>query len=515
MKPTMYFLMNSIDLMRGGLTRASLKQASYFAEMGYDTYMLTFNYNARYPSIRKKLIQMNKVHKDVKILNMYEDLEEVKHNFTLEEEPKKANLSDLAGDGYLDKRKDHNAYRVYSNGLYIKYISLHEDDSLDFIDYFNENRYRTRREHYDPNGKLKAVAYMDYVQNKPRQTIYYNNIGNAYLSVWETPSTGKVNRINLFNKDGSIKKVHLNGLEKRKIAWIKKMIKNSNNPIVISDTRSTDQLLIDLNSTNALKFWRIHSSHVAHPFKPDSPITKKIQVGIDNLDEFDAVLVLTEEQKNDIISRYGELSNIYVVPHYYEHFSSNPLKPLFRKIQKNPNLAVIVSRFSTLKRIDHTIKAFKKVVEQIPEAKLEIWGFGDEQSHYESLIKELSLSDNVLLKGYSYEPEKIYGRGLFSVLTSKSEGFALSILESMANETPVISYPIKYGPSDLIQHKQTGIILEEESIDKLAEEMISLFNNPKTAKKMGEEAYKFVRNSFGKEMYEQKWNEVINNVQKH
>lgn len=56
MKPTMLFLINSIDIERGGLTRASLKQASFFAEMGYETKMITFNFNPNYPKIDRKSV---------------------------------------------------------------------------------------------------------------------------------------------------------------------------------------------------------------------------------------------------------------------------------------------------------------------------------------------------------------------------------------------------------------------------------------------------------------------------
>src|SRR5699024_9265274 len=185
MKPTIFFLINSIDLIRGGLTRASLKQASFFAELGYETYMLTFNFNPRYPIIRQKLLEMNKIHFDefcsfqkllemnkihqnVIIRNMYEELEGYEKPITCKTPTKKASHTELSEGLTMEKRPDHNAYRVFKNGLYIKYISLNNDGSLQFIDYFDENRYRTKRETYDPWGNLKKIAYMDLPLNKPR-----------------------------------------------------------------------------------------------------------------------------------------------------------------------------------------------------------------------------------------------------------------------------------------------------------------------------------------------------------
>lgn len=46
----------------------------------------------------------------------------------------------------------------------------------------------------------------------------------------------------------------------------------------------------------------------------------------------------------------------------------------------------------------NTIKAFKNVIKEVPEAKLEIWGKGNKEQDYVSLIKEPGLKKNVELK---------------------------------------------------------------------------------------------------------------------
>src|SRR5699024_3154677 len=81
------------------------------------------------------------------------------------------------------------------------------------------------------------------------------------------------------------------------------------------------------------------------------------------------------------------------------------------------------------------------------------------------------LENNVFLKGYSQDTDLIYQRSLVTLLTSKSEAFALVILESMINGTPVISYDINYGPNDIITNKKDGYLIEE-NIDVLANKII-------------------------------------------
>ncbi|WP_100009961.1 glycosyltransferase [Lentibacillus sediminis] len=512
MKPTMFFLMNSIELERGGLTRASLKQASFFAEMGYETYMLTFNFNPKYPLIRKKLVEMNKVHKDVVIRNMYEELEGNNEQLSLTS-IRKASLQKLTQGLPFDKREDHDAYRVYNNGLYIKYISFSKKGLLDFIDYFNENRYRTKREVYDPWGNLKKVAYMDFSTNKPRQTVYYDNKGSAFFSQWNNPNNGKVQRIILFNKDGSIAKTFVKDDVSHKVDWLSNVVESVENDksVIISDTRSTDDTLIKFEHPKAAKIWRLHSNHLDSPYESDSNILPKAKNAFNNIHVFDAAVFLTEEQKSDVINRIGEKDNIRVIPHFHEETGSS-LKSLFKTNKRDPKLGVVISRLSTLKRIDHIIKAFEIAVKRVPDARLEIWGTGDQETDLSKLITELNLNDNVFLKGYTHTPDEVYQKGSFSVLTSKSEGFALSVLESMYNKTPAISYNIRYGPSDMIVNNDNGFLVENTDIEELAAKMIYLFENPSNAKEMGEKANKYIEKYFNKDIYKDKWLEVVDSA---
>lgn len=508
MKPTMFFLINSIDVERGGLTRASLKQASFFANLGYDTHMLTFNFNPKYPYIHQKLLDLNRSNKNVKIHNMYEDLEGVNEPRESNSPFKKASLTELTEGLPHAKRKGHCAYRVYKNGMYLKYIALHDDtETLSFIDYFNENRHRIKRKTFDLWGNLKRITFMDLKLNKPRQMIYYNNEGKAFLAQWINPKDNTMQRIILFNEDGSINREFVNDNLSHKVHWLARVINriNAKKYVVISDTRSTDEVLLNLNHQKVAKIWRLHSGHLDNPYTLDANIAPHVSIGMKNIDNFDAAVVLTEEQKRDINTRFGNKPNIKVIPHFHEVQESISLN----SITKDRNLAVVVSRLSTLKRINHIIKGFKIVTQKLPYVRLEITGIGDQKASLEALIKKLNLEKNVSLKGYNYNPDEVYREGLFSILTSKQEGFALSVLESMVNQTPVISYDIRYGPNDMIVNNENGFIVENENIEALASKMIYLFENPDIAIEMGKKAHNYVQNHFSIKTYQKKWLNVI------
>lgn len=513
MKPRIVFLLNSIDVNRGGLTHASLRQASTFADNGYDTQILTFHYEPRFPVICKKLKETGKVSEKVIIRNMFEEMALYSEKEKVNIRKMKVKISDYAKDYAIAQRKKHNAYRLYNNGLYEKYIALRDDDTLDFIDFFNENRYRTRRENYNYYGHLSRVQYFSFEENKVRQQLFFDKTGQAFLSFWNEPASGKVSRVIHFGANNEIISETTGDTVPHKLHWLNSILNESNSKVMaISDTRSTDELLVKLKHPQTLTALRMHSNHLKNPDDPTSELNKRNSFAIENIKNVDALIVLTEKQKNDIVNRYGYEDKIHVIPNYYEVNSSKikGLKSIFSNItqnnsQRDMSKAIVISRFSGIKNIDHTIKAFKNVVKEVPEATLEIWGSGDKKKEYAELIKSLDLSENVLIKGYTQNPEEIYQSGGLSVLTSNAEGFSLAVMESMANKTPVVSYNIRYGPSDMIEDGINGFLIEKNDIEALSERIIQMLKHPEKTQQMGSEAGRTIQTKFSKEIYQKLW----------
>lgn len=61
--------------------------------------------------------------------------------------------------------------------------------------------------------------------------------------------------------------------------------------------------------------------------------------------------------------------------------------------------------------------------------------------------------------------------------TSKMEGFGLAILESLSVGTPVISYDVDYGPSELIQDGFNGYLVPQGDINQMVERVDQLLIN--------------------------------------
>ncbi|WP_204179822.1 MULTISPECIES: alpha-glucosyltransferase N-terminal domain-containing protein [unclassified Staphylococcus] len=111
-----YLLINSLELNRGGLTKANLQQASMFSELGYETCILTFNYNSDYKNIIEDIYDVYEVNKKVEIINMYD-------YFRNEDQidPKFKSYKNLINDdSIIEKNDSKDIVKIYENGLYKK-----------------------------------------------------------------------------------------------------------------------------------------------------------------------------------------------------------------------------------------------------------------------------------------------------------------------------------------------------------------------------------------------------------
>lgn len=522
MKPKIVFLLNSIGIDKGGLTHASLRQASTFAEEGYDTQMLTFTYKQHFNEICDHLVKTGKVSKKVRIRNMFEEY--AKYDSSDKPSPQVVHIDEAAEGTYsISKRKGYNAYRYYNNGIYEKYVSLSDENVLDFIDYFNTSRYRVKREYYNIYGEIDRVQYFSYQENAVRQEVFYDKSKKAFLTLWYNPENGNKTRVIHFDENHHIISETTGNEIPHKLHWLNSVI-NGEDTVAVSDTRSTDELLVHLKNKHVKTILRPHSNHLKNADDPNSELNLRNRYAVENISNVDALVVLTEKQRQDIIQRFGHADKIYVIPNYYEvHLPRvTGIRSLVRNVKhlrelnkdRDMHKVVIISRFSKIKNIHHTIQAFRNVVKAVPDASLEIWGQGDEESHYKQLIKDYRLKDNVKIKGYTEYPEKIYHSAALSVVTSKAEGFSLSVMESMVNNTPVVSYDLRYGPSDMIENGVNGFLIEKNDIETLSEKIIYMLQHPDETQQMGEAAGETMNTKFNKETYQDAWFSLVQELLK-
>jgi len=180
---------------------------------------------------------------------------------------------------------------------------------------------------------------------------------------------------------------------------------------------------------------------------------------------------------------------------------------------------VSVGRFVEKKAPHLTILAFKKVVEEFPDAKLVMAGDGKLLNICKELVRGLNLENNIEFKGIcnSEEIKELFAGSIAYVQHSivaengDSEGTPVAILEAQAAGLPVIS-TYHAGIPEVVIHNETGLLVQEYDITGMGQHMIRVLKENSLAQKLGQAGRERIQQSFTMKDHLKKIEHCINNL---
>lgn len=137
------------------------------------------------------------------------------------------------------------------------------------------------------------------------------------------------------------------------------------------------------------------------------------------------------------------------------------------------------------------LKAFRIVLGRFPYVRLLIAGEGPMKEILLNLSRQLEIDDHVSFLGARLDAEELYQIMDVYCLSSHYEGLPLTILEAMASRVPVVGTDV-IGINDIVIHGQTGLLVEPDNADKLAEAIIETLTSPQEAVRFVENAFQYV-----------------------
>jgi glycosyltransferase involved in cell wall biosynthesis len=229
-------------------------------------------------------------------------------------------------------------------------------------------------------------------------------------------------------------------------------------------------------------------------------VTNKWQESsIKELARLDRFVNLTKEDADS----WNTLHNKLVIP--------NPLASYPNLQAKLENKIVIsVGRYDPVKGFDMLINAWSIVAKYHSDWILKIVGPG-ERKPYEEQVKRLGLEKSIICEGASNHVYEEMAESSFYVLSSRSEGFPLVLIEAMAVGLPCVTFSCSPGPRAIVFHKETGILVEKDNVQKLADGICYMIEHDRDRRKYGELA-KFYSKSYRLEDIMQKWINLFNDV---
>ena len=119
---------------------------------------------------------------------------------------------------------------------------------------------------------------------------------------------------------------------------------------------------------------------------------------------------------------------------------------------------ITAGRFTVQKGHWHLIRAFRKVVDCIPDAKLVIFGNGGLKDYYLDLIRSYQLEDNVSL--HDFDPDYVWyiSHSAVFCFPSLHEGLGMALQDAMACNVACIAADYESGARELLTSGYDGQI---------------------------------------------------------
>lgn len=195
----------------------------------------------------------------------------------------------------------------------------------------------------------------------------------------------------------------------------------------------------------------------------------------------DAFVTLTEEDREDYLGRYPD-ANVQRIPNA-SPFPRRAPAPLDRKV------VVSAGRLVDEKGFDRLLDAWAPLTQEFPDWQLHIYGQGERRADLQRRIDELGMGEQVLLKGYSQEFDRVLADAGLYAMASRSEGFPMVLLEAMSHGLPMISFDCPRGPGEIIADGHTGRLVPDGDIPGYTEALHGLLADDESRRKMGAAAH--------------------------
>lgn len=180
---------------------------------------------------------------------------------------------------------------------------------------------------------------------------------------------------------------------------------------------------------------------------------------------------------------------------------------------ENKKILLTIGRLNKSERQkghDRVIQAVVSLVKKIPNLIYIIVGGGDDRPRLESLVRMSKLEGSVLFVGEIDNNLLVdfYNLCDIYVMPSSQEGFGIVFLEAAAFQKPVVAGN-KDGSVDAVADGKTGILINPDSIQEIADAIKYLILNRDIAEKMGKAGRERVLREFSLEIMEDKLKKII------
>ncbi|MCV6628469.1 MAG: glycosyltransferase family 4 protein [Flavobacteriaceae bacterium] len=122
-----------------------------------------------------------------------------------------------------------------------------------------------------------------------------------------------------------------------------------------------------------------------------------------------------------------------------------------------------------IKGYDNLIRTAAPVLRNHQDWKIRLIGKKDAASQevLVDLAKKMSIEKQIELYGFSSEVAKLMREAEVFVLSSRTEGLPMVLLEALSQGTACIAFDCRTGPSEIIENGKNGILVPDQDMDAM------------------------------------------------
>jgi GalNAc-alpha-(1->4)-GalNAc-alpha-(1->3)-diNAcBac-PP-undecaprenol alpha-1,4-N-acetyl-D-galactosaminyltransferase len=283
---------------------------------------------------------------------------------------------------------------------------------------------------------------------------------------------------------------------------LKKAIVASRPDVVISFVNQTN--IVTLLACRGLKVPTIVSEHVYPAYGELNKAWQRLQK-------------YSYRKANLItVQTHSALSFFPAFEGYNTSVMPNPIaipesEPIESRLYTDDRHILAVGRLIPQKGFDLLIKAFAQICHQHPEWTLTILGDGEMREELEALTVAFGLEERIYMPGTVKNVAAYLRKADLFALSSRFEGFPVTLCDAMACGVPVIAADCLSGPREIIHNGTDGMLVVPENVDALASGIDILMSDPVKRQYFSHYAPK-VLDRFGLEQVMSLWNNAIKDV---
>jgi glycosyltransferase involved in cell wall biosynthesis len=165
------------------------------------------------------------------------------------------------------------------------------------------------------------------------------------------------------------------------------------------------------------------------------------------------------------------------------------------RVPQDALLLLTLSRLHPKKGIDTAIRALA----QLPNAHLCVAGDGPEQAKYETLARELGLSERVHFLGWRNDRKALLEVCDICLLPSRYEPFGTVIAEAWSMRRPLVAASAD-GARQYVRDNENGAVFPIDDERALAQRIVQIAGDPAFAARLVEQGYRDYERRFSRDI---------------